>query len=330
MHFGDRAIVGGSIDLRYRTASHGRSETAYMNDAEVDVTYPLVFDSVTRGNVVLQAIGEDPPDIHDGADVEFGEAYLIYQIPTGKDSDSTAFVKVGQFQIPFGLLAVYDPHLQLTQPLYSESLGIRNDWGIAVSGKFYSILNYDLSVTRGVGPNVVGQVDPTEVVNFRLGRTFFTRNGTLNFGGSMLAGRLPDNTIDAKHPFAILLPPSGRVRVDQGYINKSRIAADATQLYKKATVRGEAIVGADNDNRVIGYYVSGEYMVIDKVGGIVARSYWKYPLGNSFTSSDQLGVTYAESPNITWRLLYEGLHDRPKDMQTTASHRFTVQCLFRF
>jgi len=301
-----------------------------MNDAEVDVTYPLVHNGVTRGNVVIQAIGEDPQDIHDGADIELGETYIMYQVPTAPDADSTAFIKVGQFQIPFGLLAVYDPHLQLTQPLYSESLGIRNDYGIAISGRFYSILNYDLSVTRGVGPSVIGQVDPTEVVNFRLGRTFHPGTSTINFGGSMLAGRLPDTTIDAKHPFAVLLPPSGRVRADQGYINKSRIAADATLLNKRVTARGEAVVGADNDNRVLGYYVSGEYMVNSKVGAIVARSYWRYPVSDSFTSSDQLGVTYAMSPNLTWRGLYEGLHDRPKDMQTTASNRFTVQLLFRF
>jgi hypothetical protein len=330
MHFGNTAIIGGALDARYRTAGHGRTDETYLNAAEIDLTYPLVHHGVTNGNVVLQAIGEDPADIHDGSDVELGEAYVIYKLPTPLDSDSTAYVKVGQFQVPFALLAVYDPHLQISQPLYSQSLGIRNDWGIAISGRFYSVLNYDFSVTRGVGPSVIGQVDPKEVVNFRLGRTFDTRNGTINVGGSMLAGRLPNTELDAAHPFAVLLPPSGRVRADQGYINKSRIAGDATLLFKRITARGEAMVGADNDNRVLGYYAAGEYMVRADLGALIARSFWRYPLGDSYSSSDQIGVTYALSPNVTCRALYESLLDRPKDMGTNASHRFTVQVLFRF
>lgn len=328
MHFGDRAVVGGALDARYRTSSRGNA--AYMNAAELDVTYPLVHHGITSGNVVLQAIGEDPPDIHDGSDVEFGEAYIIYKLPIPTEADYTAYVKAGQFQIPFGLLAVYDPHLQISQPLYSKSLGIRNDWGIAVSGRFYQQLNYDFSVTRGVGPNVIGQVDPTQVINFRLGRTFHTRNGVVNVGGSMLAGRLPDTSIDATHPFAVLLPPSGRVRTNRGYINKSRIAADGTLWFKRITARGEAMQGADSDNRVLGYYIACEYMTSSKFGVLAARSFWRYPLGDSYSSSDQAGMTYSVSPNLTARALYESLLDRPKDMKTSAAHRFTVQLLFRF
>ena len=39
------------------------------------------------------------------------------------DFDSTAYLKIGQFQIPFGLLAVYDPHLLILQPLYAAVAG---------------------------------------------------------------------------------------------------------------------------------------------------------------------------------------------------------------
>lgn len=330
MRLGDKAIIGGALDTRYLSASQGTTNDAYLNDAEVDLTYPLVHNGVTNGNVVLQAIGEDPPNIHDGSDVEFGEAYVIDKLPTSPTSDSTGYVKIGQFQVPFGLLATYDPHLLISQPLYSESLGIRNDWGIAISGRFYSVLNYDLSVTRGVGPKVIGQVDPTEVVNFRLGRTFVTRNGTVNVGGSMLAGRLPEVEIDAQHPFAVELPPSGRVRADDGYVNKSRIAADATLLYKRVTARGEAVTGADGDDRVYGYYASGEYMTTTRLGVLIASSLWHYPSGDSFTNDQEAGATYALSPNVTARCLLEEIHNRPTGLDTTSSHQFTAQLLFRF
>lgn len=330
MHVGTTATVGGAVDTRYLATDHGLTNQIYLNDAEIDVTYPLVHHGVTHGNVVLQAIGEDPPYIHDGADVEFGNAYVIYKLPLPPNADATSYVKVGQFQIPFALLAVYDPHLQISQPLYSESLGVRNDWGIAFSGRFYSVLNYDFAVTRGVGPSVIGQVDPTQVVTFRLGRTFETRAGVINVGGSLLQGRLPNTDITDEQPYAVELPASGRVRVMDGYVNKSRIAGDGTLLFKRITARGEAIEGADNDSRVLGYYAMGEYMVRDNVGAIIARSYWQYPDANSFSSDDQVGGTYAMSTNVTWRVLYESLLDRAPELATLPSHRFTVQLLFRF
>jgi len=330
MHLGLRTIVAGAIDTRYRTANSGRTYYPWLQSAEVDVTYPIVNGGVTKGNIVLQALAENPPDIPRSNDVQFGEAYLIYKLPIDTSGDSTAYIKVGQFQIPFALLAVYDPHQLLVQPLYAQSLGLRNDWGVDLSGRFYTVLNYDFAITRGVGPSVIGQVDPTQVVTFRLGRTFYTRNGIINVGGSLLNGRLPNNDIDAEHPFATQLPPSGRVRAVLGYVNKSRIAGDGTLLFKRVTARAEAMAGADDDNKILGYYAEGEYTLSKRAGWLLARSFWKYPLGDSFSSDDQMGLTYVVSPNLTWRSLYESLRDKPRDSTAQWRHRFTIQLLLRF
>jgi hypothetical protein len=325
-----RALIDGDVDARYRTSDSGRTKTVWLQSEEVDVTYPIITHGMANGNVVIQALGENPPDIQGGADVEFGEVYAIYKLPIATQTDSTAYLKAGQFQIPFGLLAVYDPHLQLSQPLYAQSLGLRDDWGVAISGRFYSVLNYDLSLTRGVGPSVIGTVDPSQVVNFRLGRTLRIYGGTLNVGGSILQGRLPVTDITAAMPFAVELPPSGRVRADEGYINKSRIAGDATFTSSHWNARGEAMAGADNDQRVIGYYLEGGYHVTRRSEPIIARSYWRYPIGDSFSTDDQIGWTYGYSPNVTLRALLESLHDRPRDASTTNRKRFTVQLLVRF
>ncbi|MGO8672663.1 MAG: hypothetical protein ACLQVD_15010 [Capsulimonadaceae bacterium] len=331
LHLAPQALIDGAIDVRYRRSDSGRTNDAWVNEAEVDLAYPIVRHGVTNGNLVLQGIAENPPDPPAACDVQFGEAYVIYKLPINVDSDSTVFAKVGQFQIPFALLAVYDPHLLLSQPLYAESIGLRNDWGVDLSGRFYSVINYDFAITRGVGPSVIGQVDPTQVVTFRLGRTFKNRNGTVNVGGSLLQGRLPDTNIDAAHPYAYELPPSGRVYADQGYISKNRIAADATLLYKRLTARGEAMTGADNYNNVLGYYGIGEYKVTAHTSWLAARSCWYYPFGDSFSIDDQAGFTYSQTATVTWRALYEFLEDRPGNENVILGRkRFTVQMLFRF
>ena len=325
-------LVSGALDARYRTATTGRTRQGWINDAEVDFNHPLTHEGQALGNIHLQIIAENPPDIPHGQDVQFGEAYVLYRLPIQTETDSTAYLKVGQFQIPFALLAVYDPHLLILQPLYAESLGLRTDFGVAISGRFYGYLNYDFSVTTGSGPDHL-DLTPSRVITFRLGRTFVTRNGVVNVGGSLLQGHLPITDLSQSHPFAFELPPSGYVRADRGpesFTAKTRIAGDGTFNYKGITARGEAMIGADQDSRVLGYYIEGDYRFSPRAGVVTAHSLFEYPQRDSLSSSSAFGLTYAPDPNLTFRAVYENLYDVPVGAASLTRHRFTVQVLLRF
>ncbi len=325
-------LVSGALDLRTRTADTGRTGGIWANTVEMDVQHAISRHGTASGNVYVQLLAENPPDTRNGRrqDVEIGEAYVIYRLPVESDFDSTAYLKIGQFQIPFGLLAVYDPHLLVLQPLYSQSLGIRTDFGAAVSGRAYGILNYDLAVTTGTGPNHLYGI-PSRLVTFRLGRTFTTRNGVVNVGGSLLQGRLPITDITRADPFASELPPSGRVRADRGgFVSKSRIAGDASYGFKRTTARGEIVVGADGDQRVLGYYAEGDYRFGGRLSAALSQSLFVYPLGNSSASRTSAGFTYASSRSLTYRVLYQYLRDVPRDEGGQVRHRLTLQVLLRF
>lgn len=327
---GQELLVSGALDLRTRTSNTGRSGGVWVSTAEVDLQRPVSTKGATRGNFYLQLIAESPPDQPHTRDVQVGEAYFIYRLPVETDFDSTAYVKIGQFPLPFGLLAVYDPHLLILQPLYSQSLGVRNDFGVAVSGRAYGFLNYDLAITTGTGPNHL-YATPNRVVTFRLGRTFTTRYGVVNVGGSLLQGRLPITDITAQNPFAVELPPSGRVRADRGgFVSKSRLGGDASYGFKRVVARGEVVVGADGDQRILGYYVEGNYSASKRVSVVAARSLFVYPRGSSTASQEAAGLTYAVSENLTCRALYQYLRDVPRDGSAGIRHRLTFQILLRF
>lgn len=324
-------LISGALDARTRTADTGRRNGIWANTIELDIQHPITRKGIARGNLVLQLIAEDPPDIPHGTDVQIGEAYFLYRLPVQSDLSTTSYLKVGQFQIPFGLLAVYDPHLLLLQPLYAQSLGLRTDFGLALSGRLYGYLNYDFSVTTGTGPNHI-DVNPNRVVTFRLGRTFTTRNGVVNVGGSLLQGRLPITDLNDANPFAVELPPSGRVRANRGagFVSKSRIAGDGSYGFKRTTARGEVVAGADGDQRVLGYYGEGDYRFTGRLSAAISRSLFVYPFGNSSASRESLGLTYASSPNLTLRGLYQYLRDVPRDEGGRVRHRLTFQVLLRF
>lgn len=327
-------LISGSLDARTRTSDTGRTGGVWINTAELDIQHNLSYHGKANGNIFLQVMSEDPPDIKHGQDIEIGQAYITYRLPIEADFNSTAYVKIGQFQIPFGLLAVYDPHLQILQPLSDQSLGLRNDFGAAVSGRLYGYLNYDFSLTTGTGPDHI-YVNPNRVVCFRLGRTFTTRNGVVNVGGSLLQGRLPITDITSDDPFAVELPPSGRVRADRDstgdrFISKSRIGGDISYGFNRVTARGEIVAGADSDQRILGYYAEGNYRFTTRLSTAVASSLFVYPNGNSNASRDSIGLTYASSRNLTLRAQYQFLRDVPRDESGVVRHRLTVQVLLRF
>ncbi len=327
---GQGFLISGALDVRTRTANTGRRGGVWVNTAELDLQRPVGSGGKTRGNLYIQLLAESPPDQPHPDDVQIGEAYFIYRLPVENDFDSTAYLKVGQFQLPFGLLAVYDPHLVILQPLYAQSLGVRTDFGVALSGRAYGFLNYDLALTTGTGPNHL-YANPNRVVTFRLGRTFTTRNGVVNVGGSLLQGRLPITDITAASPFGVELPPSGRVRADRGgFVSKSRLAGDASYGFRRTVARGEVVTGADGDQRVLGYYAEGNYSLTERLSITAARSLFVYPRGNSSASQEAVGLTYAPSANLTFRTLYQYLRDVPRDSSAGIRHRLTFQILLRF
>ena len=327
---GEGFLVSGALDIRTRTANTGRRGGVWVNTVELDLQHPVSSKSQTRGNFYVQILGENPPDVPHGDDVQIGEAYFIYRLPVENDFDSTAYIKVGQFQIPFGLLAVYDPHLLILQPLYPQSLGLRTDFGAAISGRAYGFLNYDFALTTGTGPGHL-YANPNRVVTFRLGRTFTTRNGVVNVGGSLLQGRLPITDITPANPFAVELPPSGRVHADRGgFVSKSRLGGDASYGFRRVVARGEVVAGADGDQRVLGYYAEGNYDFTKRLSAVAARSLFVYPTGDSSASQEALGLTYASSANLTFRTLYQYLRDVPENSSAGIRHRLTFQVLLRF
>ena len=121
------------------------------------------------------------------------------------------------------------------------------------------------------------------------------------------------------------------MRADRGgFVSKSRLAGDASYGYGRIVARGEAVVGADNDRRVLGYYAEGNYSVSPRLSAVAAHSLFVYPRGNSTASQEAAGLTYAVSENLTFRALYQYGRDVPENGGAGIRHRVTVQALLRF
>jgi hypothetical protein len=332
-------IVDGALDLRYRDSTTGRSDSPYIQSIELDLQQPIINGQVQQGSVFLQMIGENPPDVAQQNGVKefaIGEAYASYRLPIMTDTDSTAYVRVGQFVLPVGLMATYDTHQEIIQSLYAEGIGERTDWGAAIDGRFYGVLDYNFAIAAGTGPGHLYAV-PDRVVSFRLGRLFLTKYGTFNLGGSLLGGRLPVTEVDPATGFPPVLPPSGKLTAPYGYVDKTRLIGDGQWTYRAMTARGEVMDGSDGNTSVLGSFVEGEYRFAPGLSAVLADSYWDYGVGDSTSSDISTGLNISYGRGIVVRTVYEFQRDVPSDLTktlaeiTTHNRRvFTVQVLLRF
>ncbi len=334
-------LIDGALDLRFRNSNSGLTNSPYVQSVELDLQEPLDYHQVQQGSVFVQMFGENPPDvIHKYGIKEFavGEAYVSYRLPVMTDTDSTAYVKVGQFPLPVGLMATYDTHQEILQSLYPEGLGERTDWGASIDGRFYGVLDYNFAVTAGTGPGNI-YVIPDRVVSFRLGRLFLTQYGDFNVGGSLLGGRLPVTEVDPTTGFAPMLPPSGKVTPKYGYEEKSRIIGDGQWTFRNMTARGEAMFGTDTNTRVLGSFVESEYTFAPGLAAVFANTYWNYGRGDSTSSDISGGLNISYGRDVVVRTLYEFQRDvianyssltSPLASSVNRRQIFTVQFLLRF
>jgi hypothetical protein len=318
------------LDLRYRDANRetrGTYVTALRETFDWVRANPNNRDE--RGGFRAQLLLEaDPSEDGSGGDgtgprnVRTSEFYGYYTFLSGGVS---ARVRVGQFAMPFGLLAVYDAPFQLIQPLFAQSLGLRVDTGVMLEGA-YGPYKYAGAVTTGSGPNRTS-FGGKKTFTFRLSRTVPTKKyGTFEVGGSLLSGRLPITTYD------YALPPSGTPRARSGYVEKTRFAGDGQYSRGPVTLRGELVFGGDDADAVSGYFAQGEYRFADRLTVTGYRKRWSFPVKPQADTITGVGLNYAPRRDLVIRFLYEYERSVPASESGTpfVIKRLTLQSFLSF
>jgi hypothetical protein len=277
-----------------------------------------------RGGVRFQLVVEDDQQGTALNRVRASEAYGFYRFLFPGVS---ANVRVGQFVLPFGLLAVYDTPLQPIQPLYELSLGLRVDTGVMIEGEYGKFYHYAGSITTGAGPDR-RDINNNQVITFRLDRTFPTRLGRFQVGGSLLTGYAPITNFDTH------LDPSGFSGAGNAtdVVKKTRFAGDGVYHNGPFVGRGEIVFGSDDQNPVWGYFLEGNLRVLPHTTLVAYGKRWNFPNPPEHASTAGLGANFTIFRGFTVQTLFEYERDVPDDglQNQIIKRRLTVQTLVKF
>ncbi len=133
--------INGAIDTRLEITDF-KDMMYSLHGAELNIKYTYANEGGDR----LLAFIQIPYSTHYKSDMfleHFGDAYLIV-----KGSLKQPNIRIGRFDIPFGLIKTFDSHTTLLPQLFDKSLGLKKDIGAEVFG-FYKMFTYDVSFTQG-------------------------------------------------------------------------------------------------------------------------------------------------------------------------------------
>jgi hypothetical protein len=164
-----------------------------------------------------------PNDDHDTA-FEFRNFYFNY---TGF-ARNRANLKLGHFELPYGLEAVVDTNGTLRDYSLGTNVGIKADWGLSLNGTLPRF-EYEVGLSRGSGNAWTATGDPYAVV----GRIGTTRDRTVVVGLSGFTGRI----VAADRP--------------TGTVQRSRVGVDAQWELGASRFLSEVSLGHEDHRGIL-------------------------------------------------------------------------------
>jgi hypothetical protein len=165
----------------------------------------------------------------EGLDLYFADAWALFGIG-GQRSQ----LRVGHFNIPFGMNPVMEPRGIFLMPLEAADLGFKKDWGLAWQRE---LGQYDVEAGGFLGTG--GDLHWRQGSYLLCGRAGTPTFRDFEYGVSMLYGDVPATM--------------GNARLDETPIRRVRGGLDAMYMYGNYTVfKAELAAGSDDGRTVLG------------------------------------------------------------------------------
>lgn len=320
-----------SIDLltRFETTKE-RDQDGWLHAIGLDIHKVFSDESGDIGTLLFQpyAARRDslplPPHVDEDHRWEF-EAHDIYFNLTRFGQGRTN-VRVGHFDVPFGLEPIVDTHFRLRQLVPMQNLGTKKDWGVSLNGAF-STFDYEVALTRGSGIEFIDKGENFVVA----GRIGTPADENFIIGVSAMYAEIIDPMKVMRYrmglPMAqmmLFIPPDDIIR-------RHRIGVDVTSIQGQFTLRGELSAGQDFDQDVIVALGDVEWTNPDGTWKAwVQTLYWSQDATNGWDADLTVRTGVAWKYDDQWTLSAQLVHDFESYLNGVTDTIFTVQLRWTF
>jgi hypothetical protein len=267
-----------NLDLSSRVSYFDRQEEATFQEfIGFDFQTFISFNEQDVGNLILQPYinridnGVKTPSFYDdGHDWEFLLRTATFTF-TGF-GPQYPWLKIGHFELPFGLDHRKDTNGKLHQYSIAKATGLKIDWGMAIGQEFEN-WHYELALTRGSGVHYRDRANPGALLG-RIGRDFDTWSAGFSFF-------------------------KGDVLKDKTTIGFESIAIDLEYYYKQYGFLTEVYIGTQDHSSIVGGLVEVNWRSFDQTVLLYSQIQLKDHETLSTQSSFIIGTEYAASANLT-------------------------------
>ena len=315
-----------TLDLSQRAVhSDSADDFGFVTALGIDSHKVFTDDSGDRATLTLQGyltrIDDMPgaPPFFEGPD-DWEFVFRIFNANLHVLPRQALNVRVGHFELPFGLEHSINTNGTLRDFTHGANLGIKADWGVSVNG-ILPRFEYELGVTRGVADEAAHE--RTYLVSGRLGTP---SDHSWVAGLSFMHGRLSNERAVGLWKMGLEDPAEGD-GVDH-VLRRTRVGADLQWHMELASLLAEISWGRDYDDEVWSALVE-----IDRELGMETSVYLQgrrfgreWQGGRDHATTLALGARY--TPDTHWALsaqLERELHTfgpRPGDTRLAAQLRY--------
>jgi len=268
---------------------------------------------------------------------EFHDAYFEY---SGKFKGRFN-LRLGHFDVPFGLEENEDTHTSLVQLMSMHNIGFKKDWGFSILGKLTK-LDYNIALTMGSGIYPINRNR-----NFLLsGRVGTPADENIIIGISGIYGNPIDQMGVMRGMKMEMMMGMGNgmgmtdtmmkttwfgddTKPKDNIINRWRMGVDITRLIGPFALKGEVSYGADVNQEVLNGLIQVDYNVTSKLLAITQFQYAYQDISDDGSKKDDsilFGINYKLSSYIT--LMTSFRHDIERLKYTRNENTIWVQLYF--
>jgi len=259
---------------------------------------------------------------------ELHDAYFKYSGPFRGRLN----IRIGHFDVPFGLEENVDTHPTLVQLMSMRNVGFKKDWGLSILGQLPKF-DYDFSITRGTGVEFRDRGD-NFLLSARIG-TPSTENFVIGISG--LYGEVIDSMgiMRGMHMANMKNYYFGdTTRPGDDLVRRYRVGLDSTVLYGPFTFKGEASYGEDVNQEIINVLFETDYLFpgMDNRVEAVAQIQSAYQditaSGGDNDTFILVGLNYRITNEVTLQTTYRHDFERLKNTENEDMIALRLYCYF--